>query len=55
MPDAYITWDRPKLLRFKAAYEKAKAAGAEQFVFEEHEFLVAYAKYLIQYLEDVLK
>ncbi len=52
MPE--ITWDREKLERFKAALAKAKAHGQDVFLFEEHEFLQAYAKYLIEYLEGVI-
>lgn len=41
----------PILIRkFRAAYNSAKKANEESFVFEGHEFLVAYAKYLLQYL-----
>jgi hypothetical protein len=54
---AMINWDRPKLERFKKAYEKAIVDGArpnDTFVFDGNEFVVQYAKYLIEYLEGVL-
>jgi hypothetical protein len=59
----YISFDRPMLRRFKAAYEKAckkcqdegVSPSEEVFMFEENEFLVSYAKYLIQYLETKFK
>jgi hypothetical protein len=53
----YITWTRPKLERFKQAYQSAKATGEvighdpETFTFEGNEFVPGYAKYLIEYLE----
>lgn len=40
--------------RFRRAYLKATADRVETFVFEDNEFLVAYARYLIQYLETQL-
>jgi len=46
-----IQFDAKKFLRLKAAYRKACDAGETQFTFDGHELLVAYAKYLIQYLE----
>ena len=48
---AVINWTPKKLKRFKRAYHKATT---ETFVFEGHEFLKDYAKYLIQYLETEL-
>ena len=49
-----IAWDRPKLTRLKHAIAKAKRNRLEVFTFEDHEYLVAYAKYLIDYLDRVL-
>lgn len=46
-----INFDRPKLAKLKREYAKAKEAGREQFTFDGSEFLVSYAKYLIEYLE----
>ena len=56
-----ILWDRPKLHRFKATYNRVKDAGkvighdAESFHFDGHEFVTNYAKYLIEYLEGLFK
>lgn len=50
-----INFTRAKLDELKQAYTKAKQKGAEQFEFEGHPLLVAYAKYLIQYLEGAFK
>lgn len=51
MSGEYLAWTPTMLKRFKSAVKKAEAESAETFVFEEHEFLVAYARYLIEYLE----
>ena len=37
----------------KASYEDAKENGREVFVFHGNEILVAYAKYMIEYMESV--
>jgi hypothetical protein len=50
-----INFTPQKLADLKVAYEKAKAAGKESFVFEGNELLVSYAKYLIEYLEGQFK
>ena len=48
----YMTEFTPaKLAKLRKAYGAAVASGAEQFEFEGHPLLVAYAKYLIEYLE----
>ena len=50
-----IDWDRKKLDRFKKAYKKAKLHPlTDVFTFEGHEFVLAYAKYLIEFLESKL-
>jgi len=49
-----ITWDKAKLARFKLAYAEHKGDSANVFSFEGHQFVVGYAKYLIEYLESVL-
>ena len=58
---ASIEWTEEKLKEFKKLYEEHKGDGywrpieKEVFSFEEHEFYVGYAKYLIEYLERILK
>ncbi|UCC88473.1 MAG: hypothetical protein JSV81_03955 [Anaerolineales bacterium] len=56
MPTA---WTRPLLEKLKVAYELAKSNGDKQFVFhdghQQHDILVGYAKYLIEYLDPLLK
>jgi hypothetical protein len=47
-----IHFDEVKFHAFKKAYDKAVKDGAEVFMFEEKEVLPAYAKYVIQYLEQ---
>ncbi len=49
-----ITWNRPKLERFQRAYQRAVKAQTGTFTFDGYEFVLDYAKYLIQYLEAVL-
>jgi hypothetical protein len=48
-----ITWTLPKALRFKRAYLRASQEEGSDgvFLFEGHEFVVGYAKYLLRYLE----
>jgi hypothetical protein len=37
-------------LALEAAYKQARTKGQTQFVFEGHDLLTDYAKYLIEYL-----
>jgi hypothetical protein len=50
-----ISWTPDMLKRFKKKYEAERAAGHDQFNFDGHDFVVAYAKYLIEYLESQFK
>jgi hypothetical protein len=50
-----ITWTPAMLARFKKAYDKAVAEKADTFMFDGNEFVVGYAKYLIEYLNGVFK
>ena len=47
----YVAWTSDKLKELRKAYKQAKDADVESFVFEGHELLMGYAKYLIEYLE----
>lgn len=38
--------------RLKKTYDKALEEKKESFVFQGHELLVAYAKYLLEYLKS---
>jgi hypothetical protein len=49
-----INWTRPMLERFKKAYEKARSAEQDTFEFDGNQFVVNYAKYLIQHLDSQL-
>lgn len=50
---AVVEWDKVKLEKFKAAYERAKLNPlTDVFSFDGHEFVLGYAKYLVQYLEE---
>ena len=46
-----IEWTRPMLERFKKAHKKCTE---KSFMFEGHEYVRDYAKYLIEYLETQL-
>lgn len=48
-----VTFDPPTLERFKIVYAKHADNPDAVFVFDGREYLVGYAKYLIQYLEFV--
>jgi hypothetical protein len=50
-----IDFDKPKYMRLKRLYEKAKADGKEVFLMDEHEILTDYAKYMLEYLAHHLK
>lgn len=52
-----ITWDARKLASFKRSYARASrglARPESTFTFQGHEFVLGYAKYLIQYLDSKL-
>lgn len=57
MADPVINWTPEKLKRFKAAHLRAGQELGPQgvFTFEGHEFLVSYAKYLIEFLDEKFK
>jgi hypothetical protein len=46
-----INFTPDKLTQLRAKYDKARMQGHDQFKFEGETILVAYAKYLIEYLE----
>ena len=50
-----LSWTKEAFLKFKKAYELALNQKNESFFFEGNEFLVSYAKYLIEYLEPQFK
>lgn len=49
-----INWTRPMLDRFKKEYEKHAKDVQGSFMFDGNEYVVGYAKYLIEYLESKL-
>lgn len=57
MPDdkKTVSFDRAKLVRFKAAYKETCEKKLEEFTFEGDTYFVGYAKYLIEYLEGQFK
>lgn len=54
-----ITLTQPLVKALKKRYEKAVAAGEQQFTFDwhgdRHEFLTAYAKYFVEHGENQFK
>lgn len=46
-----ITFTPESFRSFKKLWAVSAQQGDEQFTFEGHEFLTAYAKYLIEYIE----
>jgi len=50
-----LNWTKNKLNEFEEIYKKALKDNNVDFMFEDHKFLTAYAKYLIEYLEDRFK
>ena len=47
-----IEFTPEKLKRFKKAYNKAVEDNNDVFTFSNHEFVVGYAKYMIEYLDS---
>lgn len=46
-----MTFDKVKAERLQLRYNEAVANNEEQFVFEGHDLLTAYAKYLVEFLQ----
>jgi hypothetical protein len=51
----FMHWTPEMLRRFKIAYAKALEESVETFPFQGHDFVPGYAKFLIEYLEMVMK
>lgn len=49
-----ITFDKKKYRGLKKAYNNAVNDNQDSFTFDKNEYLTAYAKYLLEYLEGVL-
>ena len=47
-----LTFTKDRLARLKDEYAKAKEAGLEEFNFDGYDFLIGYAYYLIEHLEN---
>ncbi len=51
----WIEWDQAKLARFRRAYKALEGYGVNFiFKFDGQEYVVGYAKYLIEYLDSKL-
>ena len=55
MNNKEIAWDHRKRDRLRVSYTAARAAHAESFMFDGHFMLVAYAQYLLEYLDQQLR
>lgn len=49
----HLKWDQRQFHTFKTRYKQAVKQNLTSFIFEHDEFLTAYAKYLIEYLESL--
>jgi len=47
-----LSFDKVTYQRLKTEYKKSVDNNIEMFIFDGHELLTAYAKYLIEYLES---
>jgi hypothetical protein len=47
-----ITFTDGKISELRLKYNEAVQNGEKQFVFDNHDLLTAYAKYLLEYLES---
>ena len=55
MANQTMTFDLARLERFRQARNEAQAANQDSFEFDGHPFLVRYADYLIEYLDDNIR
>ena len=55
MANPTMTFDPARLERFRRARNEARAADQDSFKFDGHPFLVRYADYLIEYLDDNIR
>lgn len=49
--DEDMNFDREKREALRKVYEQAIKEGKDRFVFEGHDFLVTYTKYLLEWLD----
>ncbi len=49
-PGRYVTYTPDKLQALIKAYDEARAVDKDTFMFEGHEYVADYAKYLIEFL-----
>ena len=55
MANETMTFDLARLERFRQARNEAQSADQDSFEFDGHPFLVRYADYLIEYLDDNIR
>jgi hypothetical protein len=52
MPTETLTFSKERLAKPKDEYAIAKEAGLEEFNFDGYDFLIGYAYYLIEHLDN---
>jgi len=53
-PSSEVYFDLPMVKRLKTRYQQAIDNAEQDFIFENHEYVTGYAKYLLEYLESKL-
>jgi len=52
-PPRRMKFTPDRLVAYKAAYHKAVDECLEVFMFEDHEWLTSFAKYMVEFLETI--
>ena len=55
MTNQTMTFDLARIERLRQARNEARDAGQDSFEFDGHPFLVRYADYLIEYLDNNIR
>lgn len=50
-----INFDKNKYENLKMKYQKSVDSQQDMFIFEGHQFLTAYAKYVLEYLSPIFE
>lgn len=53
MSEEYMTFNLEEFKSLKEAHQEAVDTDKESFIFQGHELLTSYAKYLVEHLENV--
>ena len=52
-PPRRMMFTQDRLVAYRVAYQKAVDEGAETFMFEDHEWITSFAKYMVEFLETI--